>query len=303
MTKNKSKEYKLSRLESAKEALNSMLNLINKRKLTPILVKTTLHNLANGIELLLKEYLFRKNPLYIYKDLPFPYWIKIIENTHIPNKPSKIEEHIITISGKEAVNRASYFEKLVKENMYYLNSLFKLRNMVEHNEFTICEDEFKLVLYRGIYFVSKFLTEVFNFSLYDFFGKNWPIKKWEEHQLRIWKEELNKIIKEYKNKWNKLSKKEQQKIMKIIKQPELGEFDKEYTCPSCGNIAILRGKIEMNIDYDPYEMVEIDNYPYCHVYKLECPYCGLIIENEDLLYALLGELDFDIDWNSYYDEF
>ena len=62
--------YELSRVDSAKHALRKAAPLVTGQ-VERTEVKDALRNLANGVELLLKEFLSRRHPLFIYKKVDF----------------------------------------------------------------------------------------------------------------------------------------------------------------------------------------------------------------------------------------
>lgn len=207
--------------------------------------KHSILTIFHSIELFLKEYLYRENPILIYKNID-----------------KKINEDSFTVGFPELLIRLENMKlEIPRDQKEIIQKIQKRRNRIEHHRYDKKDEDEKIIaesLKFILYFVELYLDEkleediepetlreirrlVFNYmefySLANFRLQNWMQEKWPE--------------------WNP----------KETDEPK--EFSGTYDCPECREAYLVVDGVETSICFWCNTKMKVT----------ECEVCGIIFDS------------------------
>lgn len=236
-------------LENALDSLRFGISIyVNTSK--PTANKHAILNIYHSLELILKEKLFRINPVLIYKNID-----------------AKIREDSITVGLSDiAIRLENLGIAISKEHIDILNDLKRRRNKIEHHKFEE-DDTHSKVLEKSLKFIHYFLTEHLNESLEIVLDDDDLYNK-----IRQMIFEYDELLRDalYKaREWERPKTKD-----------DLCDSLKAGECPKCGNRTVTvnsdRGNFCLFCN-EEVEVVECDScgeyYPQADIEFGMCPRC------------------------------
>ena len=234
-------------------------------------------SIHDGLELLMKYYLKRKDECLIYEKITY----KTI--LHKRNDLIKIEKlkHSKTISYMKCISILEYFSELPKKNSKYLNQLHYKRNSCVHFEYSYDEKEFRKLLISHIYeFICGLISEM-GLVLNTFIPESNLIslnnykKDIDDEVKQDYYAKIESARKHYFNELTQLEQKQKAETEDYTK----GGFDKIVKCPACEKNSLLRRKIQRTQELLSEDYIIMKRELILR--DLSCYYCGLTITDYD----------------------
>jgi len=238
-------------------------------------------SIHNGLELLMKHYLRKKNELLIYRKITYK---KIIENRTDLKKKVNLDKRDFTLSFLECINILEYFSELPEKNKKYLTQLGIKRNACMHYEYSYNEKELRKLLISHIYqficdLISEMGLEPKEFILEKYIA---PLDKYKnviDDQVK--QDYYTKIETAKKHYFEELT--EQERVDKENTEDYTQRrYDKIVQCPACKKNALLMKEIQRTRQLtrdDDRITIRRDLI----LKDLSCHYCGLNITDYDQL--------------------
>lgn len=239
-------------------------------------------NVALGIERILKEILFRVNPLYILinpdfkNSAPLFYGEKIIDSEK-SNKDMEKTPNGDVLTYSNSLLRACYFSKSTLDNKSLLFKISNYRDIIAHNKLSLINvDELKILLQRDLYRLVKSYSEEMGCSDSKFFG-NANIKLADlsaslQEDVAL---SLAALFESHLSRWKQLKNRPGfiNDKDKVTEEIMLTDNKKTCTCPACKNTAIIYGKNISEFNVVTHQLNHIGT----RVSALKCQYCKLIL--------------------------
>jgi len=236
-------------------------------------------SIHNGLELLMKYYLRRKDELLIYHKITYK---KILNKRNDLKKNVKLKDSK-TISYLECIRILEYFSELPEKNSKYLNQLRYKRDGCVHFEYLYDKKELrKLLIYHIYQFICDLILEM-GLDLKTFIPESKIVS------LDNYKDTIDDEIKQ--NYYEKIESAKKHYFEELTEDDRVQKAKTEdYTkrksdiivkCPACGKNALLRKKIQRTKELfrDNYITMKRDLI----LRDLSCHYCGLSITDYDQL--------------------
>ena len=242
--------------------------------------RNSIISIHNGVELLMKYYLQRKNRLLI---LPKVDHLAVIQESVDLRKDIKIEkvDFSKTISYEDCIVRLEFFSALPETSKVHLKKLNYYRNRCVHYEFHFEQKEIRRLLISHTYqFISDLLIEM-KLAVNDFINQKYTTSL-DEYKKSIDDETKNDLIgkievakKHYLEELNA----DEREQKKATENYTLHKIDKKLSCPACDNNALLRKKVIYSEDQNEPAIVSKEII----LKEFSCHYCGLHIKDYDQL--------------------
>lgn len=241
--------------------------------------QVALGNLSIAIELMLKAYLAKRNPILILRDIPDELRTALTCSNDIPDSFdwSKYDFEIRTylyktIEFDECISRFyTFFPNLKHEFNPYFRAISKNRNQSIHFIFPMFQKyDFDRTAYLAINLFKTIENEnIFTFSHY-YLSKDDRKFITDFKEIRI--EKVKKAIEEAKSKFRK-------GVEIINAKPKYWE-DYQTECPICGNLAMLYGNTEFRAEDGEDGPEPILDFT---ADSLLCNTCGLKLDDQEEL--------------------
>jgi len=233
----------------------------------------------NGLELLMKYYLRRKDKWLIYPKITS----NMLLNKRNDLRKSVRLEHSKTISFAKCRRILEHFSELTEKNANYLTQLDYKRNSCVHFEFSYDERELRKLLFVHIYqFIYDLIIEM-GLDLNTFIPES------NRGSLNNYKNTIDNQIKQ--NYYAKIASARKHYSEELLENDRIQKaetedytkkrFDMIVKCPACRKNALLRRKIQHTHGQlrDGYMAIKRDLL----LRDLSCHYCGLNITDYDQL--------------------
>ncbi len=242
--------------------------------------RNSIISIHNGVELLMKHYLQKKNRLLI---LPKVDHLVLIQESEDLRKDIKIErvDFSKTITYEDCIVRLEFFSALPETSKVHLKKLNYHRNRCVHYEFSFDPKEIKRLLISHIYqFINDLIIEM-KLIVSDFINQKY-ITSLDKYKKSIDDETKNNLIEKIeiakKHYLEELTADEREQ-KKATESYTLHKFDKKLTCPACDNNALLRKKVIYSEDQNEPTILSKEII----LKEFSCHYCGLNIKDYDQL--------------------
>lgn len=247
---------------------------------------------AVGIEKLLKHIIAEVNPALILKSMDFDSIVfhchreAIIATDKVSDIERKSSPDVITL--KASIQRASIFNKGVKDNAQFIHTLANFRDIALHRT---CEEldavRVNKLLCRDLYKVISEISADLFLSTEDFLGS---------HSARIealskeiiahdnFRNDMQALLTKHKKIWgNRLMDATALSHAKKLTDATLSKQGEttDCICPACGNMAIAT--LQPDYDYDQDDGGALAYVSRVYVTDLHCFYCTLKLDEYDQL--------------------
>ncbi|WP_156126646.1 hypothetical protein [Burkholderia sp. 9120] len=256
-------------------------------------------NVALGIERILKETLWRVNPLYILMNpdfknsMPVFYEGKIIKSSTGQSDFPKDPDHDV-LTYRNSLARAVTCSRVSLDNKGLLYQISEYRDIIAHNTLSLINTE-KLnpLLQRDFYPLARAYAAELGVSSGTFLGGNEVRLADLSSKLEVNIDSaLERLFRAHSLRWNQLKgtagfvEDKQSVTQEILTTP----YKKQVVCPACQNTAVLYGQPEKELNvFERREVVVGVN-----VIKLKCQFCKLEIKD----YKFLDHLRFSAAFNN-----
>ena len=237
-------------------------------------------SIHNGVELLMKHYLQRKNRLFL---LPKVDHLALITESEDLRKDIKVKETDFsrTISYEDCIVRLEFFSHLPETSKVHLTKLNHYRNSCVHYEFRLDRKEIRRLLISHIYqFINDLIMEM-KLIANDFIKQEY-ITSLDKYKKNIDDETNNNLIAiieiAKKHYFEELTAEEREQ-KKATESYTLHRSDKTISCPACGNNALLQKNVIYSEDQNDPSILSKEII----LKEFSCHYCGLHIKDYDQL--------------------
>jgi len=235
-------------------------------------------SIHNGLELLMKYYLRKKDKLLIYRKITY----KSILNKRNDLIKELDYKNDHTISYTDCIIRLEYFSKLPEKNKNYLTQLDHIRNGCVHFEYSYDEKELRKLLISHIYqFICDVIIEM-GLKPKDFIPEKHldtlgKLKNTIDDEI---KQSYYAKIAAAKKHYNEELSQEEREQKAQTEDYTKKHYDIIVACPACGKNALLRKKIQSTRELlRSFVVIKRDLI----LRDLSCHYCGLSITDYDQL--------------------
>ena len=242
--------------------------------------RNSIISIHNGVELLMKHYLQKKNRLLI---LPKVDHLALIKESEDVRKDIKVEkvDFSKTITYEDCIVRLEFFSALPETSKVHLKKLNYYRNRCVHYEFRFDRKEIRRLLISHIYqFIHDLIIEL-KLTVNDFINQKYIISL-NKYKKSIDDEIKNDLIEKIeiakKHYLEELTADEREQ-KKSTESYTLHEYDKKVSCPACDNNALLRKKVIYSENQNEPSILSKEII----LKELSCHYCGLHIKDYDQL--------------------
>ena len=241
----------------------------------------------NGCELLMKYYLRKKDKLLIFQKLDYKRVLTgrsdLMGRADVVKKLSDVSDH--TIEYSDCVTRLEFFTKTDFSSLEELN---RVRNSWVHYEYDYSPDELKRFLVSRVYAVVSAFTAEAGLDLKDILKGTYiesldKLRKVIDDDIaRSFHEKIEKAKHHY---YEDLTEQEQQEKAGT-EDYTLGSHSKRLKCPACQQEAMLSLKEIRTSELHPrFALIKRR----LELEKLECHYCGLLVDEPDELRARFAD--------------
>lgn len=237
-------------------------------------------NLSLGVERILKEVLWRVNPLYVLVNPAFKNSMPVLYESQILQSERKSAELASDPDGdvltfRNSLVRASTCSRVTLDNKALLFQLAFYRDVIAHHRLSMIDDsKLRMLLQRDSYPLIHAYADELKCKLGSLLGgKDIKLAKLSAQLQDDVEKALALLMDGHGKTWKQLKVHpgfiaEKERITREI----LGsECKAKFKCPACGNIAVIYGRPE--VEYNPTEKHEIAIG--VRVTKLKCQFCKL----------------------------
>ncbi len=238
--------------------------------------------LAFGLERVLKEVLWRINPLYVLEDpsfknsLPVLYRSKMLATElNDPQIASKPNSDVLTF--RNSLVRAAICSPTILKHKALLFKVSELRDILAHHQLrNIDFGDLEILLQRDTYPLLCGLCDELELKRNVLFrGHNIRLAKMSARLEKDIAKSLERLFEGHLAIWKSLRGnpgfvEDKEKVTAMILSTD---FKVPFDCPACGNMAVLYGspEFELNVQEAREVLVSVS------VRKLKCQYCKLEI--------------------------
>ena len=237
-------------------------------------------SIHNGLELLMKYYLRKKDKLLIFQKINYHFLLS--ERTDLIKNVDSKKVKANTISYNECIKILEHFSRLPNNYIAYLNQLNDQRNYCVHYQYSYNQKKLRKLLISHIYqFICELISEM-GLELKEFILENYTdslgkFKDTIDDEIKhSYYEKIEAAKKHYFEELTETERNEKVETEDYTKR----KIDIIVKCPACENNALLRKKIQSTSEeFVHYARVKRDLI----LKDLSCHYCGLSITDYDLL--------------------
>ena len=237
-------------------------------------------SIHNGLELLMKYYLRKKDKLLIFQKINHHFLLS--ERTDLIKNVDSNKAKANTISYMECIKILEHFSHLPNDYIKYLNQLNDQRNYCVHYQYSYDQRKLRKLLIAHIYqFICELISEM-GLELKEFILEKYTrsldkLKDSIDDEIRhSYYEKIEAAKKHYFEELTEPEREEKVKTEDYTERPN----DIIAKCPACGNNALLRMKIQhTSEEFVHYARIKRDLI----LKDLSCHYCGLSIADYDQL--------------------
>ncbi|CAG0939394.1 hypothetical protein BROC_00615 [Candidatus Brocadiaceae bacterium] len=253
----------------------------NSRPNRDEIYRNAIISIHNGIELLMKYYLIKKEKLLIYNKIN--YQLLICQRTDLiqPVNPNDVHNHTITYDGCTKI--LGHFSKLYKIYNKELTQLNEQRNDCVHYEYSYNEGKLrKLLIYHIYQFICDLISEM-GLELKEFISEKYTVPLHlfkttiDDEIKRIYYEKIEAAKNHYFDELTEDDRRQKAATEDYGADEKLKIIVK---CPACENNALLKKKIQLAHELGEYREIIRRNLI---LRDLSCHYCGLLITDYDQL--------------------
>jgi ribosomal protein S27E len=237
-------------------------------------------NLALGMERILKEILWRVNPLFIlinpgFKNaMPLLYGEKVLPEEKTSSElAANPDGDVLTF--RNSLLRACTCSKVTLANKGLLFHISSVRDVLAHNRLALIDfEKLKVMLQRDVYPLLKSYAGELDYSLGKFLvGQDIKLAELSAKLEPDVAQSLQRLLDSHKSRWNQLHKNAGYTEDKDAVTAEVltSSYKVPMQCPACFNKAVVYGKPEF--EYSALEQKEV--LIGVRVGRLRCHYCKL----------------------------
>ena len=237
-------------------------------------------SIHNGLELLMKYYLRKKDRLLILQKINYHFLLS--ERTDLIKNVNSGKAKANTISYNDCIKILEHFSHLPNDYTAYLKQLNDQRNDCVHYQYSYNQKELRKLLIFHIYqFICELILEMElepkEFILEKYTSSLDKLKETIDDEIKhSYYEKIEAAKKHYFEELTEPERKEKVETEDYTKR----KIDIIVKCPACRNNALLRKKIQHTIEeFVHYARIKQDLI----LKDLSCHYCGLSITDYDLL--------------------